>query len=307
MVRSGSLGLTRGVPLTVSAPQVAVLREVADVVGAWQRDDGDLQLHPGDIGWYARLGPEATARGLRVWRQAERVVAVGLLDGGDLLRAAVDPEHRNDADLARRMADDVDDPARGVLPAGSAVVEARGAPLLLHALTARGWVDDDPWTPLRRSLAEPVPPSDLAVEVVTASSVDAWVEVHLSAFHGGSVTDGDRALVRARWAALVGGPFAQDVTGVLGRDGDGVAVAAAAVWTAGPGRPGLLEPMGVHDGHRGHGHGRSVCLAAAAVLRAAGASSVLVCAETENTGAVATYEAAGFVAGEPVRDVRRDG
>ncbi|MBR7744687.1 GNAT family N-acetyltransferase [Phycicoccus sp. BSK3Z-2] len=293
--------------LTMSTPATADLRSVTDAVGGWQRDDGPLQLHPGDIGWYGRLGPAATAAALRVWRVGGRVVAVGLLDGDDLLRTAVDPHLGTDADLARRMAEDVDDPARGVLPSGEAVVEARGGPLLLAALKERGWVDDEPWTPLHRDLRDPVPGVDLRLEVVGPDTADDWVEVHLSAFHGDVVTDDDRRLVRDRFDTLTAGPFAADVTAVTGRDAAGAAVACAAVWTAGAGRPGLLEPMGVHDAHRGHGYGRSVCLAAAAVLRDAGASSALVCAETANTGAVATYEAAGFVAAEPVRDVRRAG
>jgi GNAT superfamily N-acetyltransferase len=37
--------------------------------------------------------------------------------------------------------------------------------------------------------------------------------------------------------------------------GHGHAVAAATVWSAGPGKPGLLEPMGVHRERRGHGYG----------------------------------------------------
>ena len=293
--------------VTVTTPAVRDLRAVADAVGTWQRDGGPLQLHPGDIGWFSRIGPAATAAALRVWSREGTVVAVGLLDGADLLRTALDPSLAEDEALARRMAQDVDDPARGVLDAGAAIVEARGGPLLLDALRHAGWGDDEPWTPLHRDLRDPVPTSDLTVEVVGPDGAEAWVEVHLSAFHGDAVTDEDRRLVRGRWDALVAGPFAADVTGITGQDASGAAVAGAAVWSAGPGRPGLLEPMGVHDAHRGHGHGTGVCLAAADALRARGASSAIVCAESANTGAVATYEAAGFVAAQPVRDVRREG
>ena len=67
-----------------------------------------------------------------------------------------------------------------------------------------------------------------------------------------------------------------------------------------PGRPGLLEPMGVHAEHRGRGYGRAICLAAAAALRDLGASSALVCTPSANTSAVATYRAAGYEA-EPER------
>jgi hypothetical protein len=46
--------------------------------------------------------------------------------------------------------------------------------------------------------------------------------------------------------------------------------------------------------------------AAAAVLREMGSSSAIVCAESSNTGAVATYLAAGFSADVEVTDWRRE-
>ncbi|WP_369267690.1 GNAT family N-acetyltransferase, partial [Streptomyces harbinensis] len=71
--------------------------------------------------------------------------------------------------------------------------------------------------------------------------------------------------------------------------------------------PGLLEPMAVHRDHRRRGHGRAITLAAAAALRALGASSAFVCTPTANTAAVATYTAAGFRPLPVTRDSRRDG
>jgi ribosomal protein S18 acetylase RimI-like enzyme len=53
--------------------------------------------------------------------------------------------------------------------------------------------------------------------------------------------------------------------------------------------------MGVHHGHRGHGYGRAISLAAAAALREMGSSSAIVCTPTSYEGAIATYEAAGFL------------
>lgn len=66
------------------------------------------------------------------------------------------------------------------------------------------------------------------------------------------------------------------------------------VWSAGPGKPGVLEPMGVHAEHRGHGYGRAISVAAAAALREMGACSAMVCTPGANVGAVATYRSAGF-------------
>ncbi len=71
-------------------------------------------------------------------------------------------------------------------------------------------------------------------------------------------------------------------------------MAEVTVWSAGNGRPGLLEPMGVHAEHRGRGYGRQISLAAAAALRRLGSSSAMVCTPSANVGAVATYQAAGF-------------
>ena len=96
-------------------------------------------------------------------------------------------------------------------------------------------------------------------------------------------------------------PYA-DAACLLARDRDGNAVAAVTVWSAGVGRPGLLEPMAVHPDHRGRGYGRAITLAAASRLRAMGASSALVCTSSGNAGAVATYVSAGFTPLAEVHD-----
>jgi ribosomal protein S18 acetylase RimI-like enzyme len=82
-------------------------------------------------------------------------------------------------------------------------------------------------------------------------------------------------------------------------------VAAATVWSAGPGRPGLLEPVGVHRDHRGHGYGTAITVAAAAALRDMGSSSAIVCTRSANLGAVATYRSAGFRQFPDVPDLHR--
>ncbi|RYJ30432.1 acetyltransferase [Streptomyces sp. L-9-10] len=78
------------------------------------------------------------------------------------------------------------------------------------------------------------------------------------------------------------------------------------MWSAGPGRPGLLEPMGVHREHRRHGYGRAITVAAAAALQELGSSSAIVCTPSSNPGAVATYKSAGFQQRPEVRDQYRD-
>jgi ribosomal protein S18 acetylase RimI-like enzyme len=84
-------------------------------------------------------------------------------------------------------------------------------------------------------------------------------------------------------------------------------VAAVTVWSAGPGKPGLLEPMGVHREHRGHGYGKAITSAAAAALQELGSSSAIVCTPSVNVGAVATYKSAGFQQLPEIRDQCRTG
>jgi ribosomal protein S18 acetylase RimI-like enzyme len=88
-------------------------------------------------------------------------------------------------------------------------------------------------------------------------------------------------------------PYA-DARCLVAYDDHGNAVAAVTVWSAGRGRPGLLEPMGVHAEHRRRGYGMAICVAAAGELKRLGSSSALVCTRSANAAAVATYRSAGF-------------
>lgn len=285
-------------------PDVAGLREAAAALREWQFDGAPMQLHPGDVGFHWRDGAERTAAAVRVWSR-ERIVAVGLLDAPQLLRMAIAPDLQADEELIDRVLDDIDRPERAVLDTGSAVVEARCGPLLAQALVDRGWRYDEPWTPLRRNLADPVPDCGLRIETIGPDGADVWAGVHWSAFRGTTMTDDDRRTVRDRWLAMAASaPYAKArcLTAFDERDN---AVAVAAVWSAGRGRPGLLEPVGVHPEHRGHGHGRAITLAAAAALREMGSSSAIVCTPSANAGAVATYASAGFETFPEARDLRR--
>jgi ribosomal protein S18 acetylase RimI-like enzyme len=104
---------------------------------------------------------------------------------------------------------------------------------------------------------------------------------------------------------MAAGPAYADARCLVGYDDRDDAVAAATVWSAGAGRPGLLEPVGVHRDHRGRGHGTAITLAAAATLRRLGSSTATVCTRSANVAAVATYESAGFERLPDVRDLRR--
>lgn len=266
-------------------------------LASWQRDGLPVQLHPGDLGWQWRFGADVLADSLRVWSRDEEAVAIGFVDH-DVVRMALAPSVDQHDDVARALVRDLEDPSTGVLSAGGATVEARFGQAFRSLLDAHGWLPDEPWTPLHRDLARPVQGCSLRVETVGPAHVAERVAVQGAAFEGSTFTVG-------RWHTMTTGIAYQQARCLVGYDDRGVAVAAVTVWSAGPGRPGLLEPMGVHRDHRGCGHGRSITLAAAAALRDLGSSSAIVATPASNEGAVATYAAAGFAAAADVTDFRR--
>jgi ribosomal protein S18 acetylase RimI-like enzyme len=277
-----------GVAIELSTPGVDDLDDVVRALRRWQRDDAPIQLHPGDLGWSWRSGAEVLAAAVRTWSRGDTILAVGFLDGPDVLRMTVAPELWRDDELARDVVADLSDPARGVLPGGKVAVEVPDGTRVQDLLSEGVWSAGDPWTPLRLDLAAPVDRPALRTEVVgTAEQVSECVAAHRSAW--GS----DRFTAEGWQTMAAGSPFV-DARCLLARDGQGVAVATVTIWSAGPGRPGLIEPLGVHADHRRRGYGAAICLAAAAHLQELGSSSVLVCTPSSLQSAVATYEAAGF-------------
>ncbi|MFJ4102061.1 GNAT family N-acetyltransferase [Amycolatopsis japonica] len=287
--------------ISLEKPGPDGLNEAVEALREWQSEGVAWQLHPGDLGWYWRKGAAATAEAVRIWRRDGRILAVGFLDGADLLRLTTAPDVRRDEELARRVAEDVAAPERGVLPAGQVSVEAPMDALLQDVLPGHGWhVDEEePWTPLSLDLTEPVKAPDLRIETVGPDLAAAWADVIGAAFGGSTFT-------AETWRTMSGGaPFAEGRC-LLGYDDRGDAVAAVAVWSAGPGRPGLLEPMGVHRDQRGHGYGRAITVAAAAALQELGSSSAAVNTPSSNVGAVTTYKSGGFQPWPETRDLTRD-
>jgi ribosomal protein S18 acetylase RimI-like enzyme len=288
------------VSIVMSKSGVNGLREVVRALREWQYDGAPMQLHPGDLGWYWRYGAAATAAAVRTWSRDGRILAVGLLDAPELLRMAIAPDAQHDEDLAQQMVADVTRAERGILPHGNVSVEARFGELFRALLFDAGWEDDEPWTPLQRDLTEPVPDCGLRIEAIGPPQAHMRAAVQRAAFDKSTFTD-------ERWHAMAAGlPYA-DAQCLVGYDAHGEAVAAATVWSAGPGKPGLLEPMGVHREHRGHGYGTAMTVAAAGALRQLGSSSAIVCTPSSNVGAVATYKSAGFQQLPEVSDLRRSG
>lgn len=270
--------------LTPTPDQLEAL--VADL-SSWQKDGLPIQLHPGDLGWQWRFGSITLAEALRVWTADDMTLAIGLVDEASLIRMAIAPSADRDEELAKALVRDLEDPARGILDAHKRIVEARFGTAFRSLLHSRGWVDDDPWTPLVRDLSDPVDDSGLRVETVGPERVADRVAVQRAAFDRSTFT-------AALWEDMSQSSAYQQARCLVGYDGQDNAVAAVTVWSAGPGRPGLLEPMGVHRDHRSHGYGTAINVAAAAALRNMGASSALVATPSSNDGAVATYASAGF-------------
>ncbi|MFJ6179866.1 GNAT family N-acetyltransferase [Streptomyces sp. NPDC092295] len=285
--------------IVLGKPGVGGLIQAVGVLREWQYDGAPMQLHPGDLGWFWRSGTEATAAAVRTWSQDGLILAVGLLDGPGLLRLTIAPEAQRNEELAQRLVEDVTDPERGVLPRGKVNIESPMGALIQDLLFEQGWNTDKPWTPLRRDLAEPVKDPGVRIGVIGPERAHVFAAVHRAAWDGSTFTD-------ERWHAMAAGlPYA-DARCLVAYDDRDNAVAAVTVWSAGPGRPGLLEPMGVHREHRCHGYGKAITVAAAAALQELGSSSAIVCTPSSNPGAVATYKSAGFQQRPEVRDQYRD-
>ncbi|MCC5576147.1 GNAT family N-acetyltransferase [Microtetraspora sp. AC03309] len=285
--------------IEMGGPGVDGLDDVVRVLGEWQHDGGPVQVHPGDVGWFWRFGAKRTAEATRTWSRGGEVLAVGLLDGAELLRLAFAPEALRDEELAQRVAEDVSAPEHGVLLEGKVYVEAPVGALVQDLLFKDGWESGEPWTLLRRDLGAPVPDPGVRVEVIGPEQAHEWAAVLRASFDGSTFTD-------ERWRAMAAGAPYVDARCLVVRNEQGEAVAAVAVWSAGEGKPGLIEPMGVHRAHRGHGYGRAITVAAARALQELGSSSVVVCCPSSNVGAVATYQSAGLEQLSERRDLYRN-
>lgn len=271
----------------LTTPTAADLSAVIHTLAGWQREGIPVQLHPGDLGWRWRFGADDLATVLRIWTLDGTAVAIGLVDGPSLVRMAVAPSIADDAAVAAAIVADLEDPARGVVDGATISVEARFGAALRRRLTRTGWTAGEAWTPLVHDLDARVVDRSLWVVVAGPDEVGDRVSVQRAAFDTSTFTSD-------RWREMATSPAYAQARCLIGYDDEGRPVAAVTVWSAGVGRPGLLEPMGVHRDHRERGYGRAISRAAAAELSALGASSAIVATPATNVGGIATYVAAGF-------------
>lgn len=160
---------------------------------------------------------------------------------------------------------------------------------------------------MSRDLSLPVEDPGIRVEIAESDDAEVWTAIHWSAFRGVPYTADDRQRFVERWNEMMSGPFYSQAQSLLGYDDSGLPVAATTVWSAGPDRPGLIEPLAVDRDQQGHGYGKAIAFAAARSLQRLGSSSAAVATPSANTAAVAAYTSAGYVPGAEVRDLRRDG
>lgn len=285
-------------PIAMTTPTVGELGDLLAAMREWQREGTPFQLHPGDIGWFWRDGAEKTAAALRVWRRDGLPVTIGLLDGPDVLRVAFRPDAMQDRELAETLAADVSDPQHGVLIEREANVEAPMGTLLQEVLLDAGWSRGELWSPLQRNLSEPVELPDVRIEVIDETTAEAHVAIVRSAFARSTYS-------LEKWRAMAAGPAFADARCLAVYNSNDDIVGTVIVWSAGLGRRGLIEPLGVHPDHRGHGYGRAITLAGAVALQQLGASSVTVATQSANVPAVATYKSAGMKPFEERHDLHR--
>lgn len=274
--------------------------ELSAALDSWTPVTWAGQLHSGDLGWQLRFEDELVDGSLLVARDGAGVAAVGLVDGPGALRLAVDPRRLHDPHLAAVLADGCE----ALLAAhdGEALVDAAPLAGVGAALADRGWrADGDPWVALHRSLhgvgaERPPRVHPLAGEADVADRV----AVQRAAFESSTFSV-------PRWRLMAAGPAYDRQLDLLARDEDGTPVAAGTAWSAGPGRCGLLEPVGTHRDHQRRGHGARLVGALCAALAAVGASSVAVGTPASNTGAVRAYTKAGFAPLGILTEMRRPG
>jgi ribosomal protein S18 acetylase RimI-like enzyme len=243
-------------------------------------------LHAGDVGWQLRMDDEVVESSLILVRDDSEVAELAIVDQPNVLRPAFRPDRVHDLQVAAAVAD-VADSADGATPAWS---EAPGGSALRTVLSSRGWtVDTDVWTVLYRPLsrADAADDDPLSRPLADDRDIADRVEVQRSAFERSTFTV-------ERWRQMAAGPTYDASLDLLRRADDGTPVAAATGWSAGPGKCGILEPVGTHPDSAGHGHGRAVSRAVIAALARAGASGVAVHTPLSNTAAVRAYEACGL-------------
>ena len=256
------------------------LRGMQQLVQAcWRRSKPLAAPHVGDLAWWSRNGTD----GVRIWRDAQEIVAWGWPDADDgSLEFLVDPDR---PDLAREvLAAYPDVEATWALDSDAgkrlAVLEAgfRRNDGAWFELLGRG-LDD---------LPEPAVPGGFELRSSRGfAELGARVEVHRAAFHPSRLTRPKYARVTATW------PYREELDLVIEAP-SGRLAAFCLAWLDEENAVGELEPVGTHPDFRRRGLARAVCLGALRALRERGAATAVVYAAGGDRGASPLYLALGF-------------
>jgi GNAT superfamily N-acetyltransferase len=278
MLRSSGLSTRR-----LTREEASVATEALDSWLAPTTYGGNLQS--GDIGWLLRLDDESIDGTLHIVADGGESVAVLMADG-PVARPALRPDRLHDLSLALILLELTET----LMPNGEAFTEAPSGSTYRTVLSSAGWViDPDPWVILYRPLtgADGEYVDEQATTLTSDEDIADRVAVQRSAFEKSTFTV-------ARWHQMAAGPTYDPGLEWLRRTRDGEPAAGATGWSAGPGKCGMLEPVGTHPDHRREGHGVAVSRAAIAALARAGASGVTVHTPADNAAAVAAYRACGL-------------
>ena len=268
------------------------LVELLDAMAEWEAPGGHVYgLHVGDIGWHLRMDDDQLAGTIHSWWRDGELVATALIEDA-LARPRIAPASVHDPDVCGAVAEVVD-----AIPHDEAFSEAQAGSMLRTLLVARGWNLSSLWTALHLDLRDVAPFAPDRV-TPTGSDVAARVDVQFHGFDRSTFTPD-------AWHRMAAGPRFDPTLDLVAWDPDGVPVAGATAWSAGPGRCGILEPVATHREHRRAGHGRRVVHAAFDALAAVGASGVAVCTPGTNAGAIGLYTAAGMRPIETLQDLTR--
>lgn len=262
-----------------AAAVVEALREWAPAVGYLS------SIHAGDVGWHLRFDDDALAGALVTVLDGGEPVAVGLLEES-WFRPTINPDRIHDGEVAAALASVLPE-----LPAdATAFTDASSESAYRALLSGQGWqLDPDPWIYFYRPLtaADGEPHDPLCASLGSDRDIADRVQVQRAAFPRSTFTV-------KRWHQMAAGPGYDPELELLRRDADGAPVAAATGWSAGPGKMGILEPVGGDPAYAGHGHGMAISRAVIAALARAGANGVTVITPASNVGAVRSYERCGL-------------
>jgi GNAT superfamily N-acetyltransferase len=274
------------VPLHVGRSGRSGAAEQIEILNRWApRHAAVLGLHSGDVGWRLRLDDSDLDDTLVVVRDRDEPVAVIHVEP-DLIRPVVRADRSDDWELAETL---------GEIATSTATTQRVSSDAASHGayrcwLSRHGWVlESDAWAVLYRPLSSSDGAYDDPLCSTLASDTDIAdrVAVQYAAFEHSTFTV-------SRWHQMAAGPGYDARLDLLRRDATGVPVSAATGWSAGPGRTGILEPVGTHRDHVGAGHGRAVTMAVIAALARSGASGVAVQTPPSNVAAIRAYEACGM-------------